>query len=83
MFDGDSGYNKRHHEFFKNWFFAHLTGGLSAALDVIAGEDMIPVTDFLHLLKDFCNKVKITELQYVQNCLRTFSLVKPLNPFWI
>jgi hypothetical protein len=28
------------------------------ALGVIAEEDMISVTDFLHLLKNFCNKVK-------------------------
>jgi hypothetical protein len=29
-----------------------------SALNVIARENMIPVTDFLHLSKNFCNKVK-------------------------
>jgi hypothetical protein len=37
---------------FKLCYLAYLTSGLSAALDVIAGEDKIPMADFLHLLKD-------------------------------
>jgi hypothetical protein len=56
--DGDPGHNKRHHAFFMKWHRAFLKGGLAAALDVAASEEMIPVTDFLHLLKNFCNKVK-------------------------
>jgi hypothetical protein len=56
--DGDPGYNKRHHEFFKKWYLALLHGGLSAALSAIDAEAMMPVSDFLHMWKDFCNKVK-------------------------
>jgi hypothetical protein len=56
--DGDPGYNKRHQEFFHKWYRAYLEGGLLAALRIFDGETMIPVTDILHLLKNFCNKVK-------------------------
>jgi hypothetical protein len=43
--DSDSGYSKQYQGFFKKWYLAYLTSGLSAALDVTAGEDMTPVTD--------------------------------------
>jgi hypothetical protein len=56
--DDDSGYNRRHHEIVKKWPLAYLTGGLCAVLTAIAGEDMILITNFLHLLKNFCNKMK-------------------------
>jgi hypothetical protein len=56
--DGDPGSNKRHHEFFMRWYLAMLKGEIPAALAVADQEEMIPVTDFLHLLKTFCNRVK-------------------------
>jgi hypothetical protein len=56
--DGDAGYNKRHHEFFKKWYLALLRGGLLAALNAIHTETKMPVSDFLHMWKNFCNKVK-------------------------
>jgi hypothetical protein len=40
------------------WYPVLLQGGLMAALEVVANETIIPVPDFLHLLKSFCTKVK-------------------------
>jgi hypothetical protein len=56
--DGDAGYNKRHHEFFKTWYLPLLQKGICGALDVLDAATKMPVSDFLHLWKNFCNKVK-------------------------
>jgi hypothetical protein len=56
--DGDSGDNKRHDTFVKEWHSARLTHGLPGALDSIDRTDKISVPDFLHLWKNFSNKVK-------------------------
>jgi hypothetical protein len=56
--EGDSGCNKQHYEFFMRWYPVRLQGGLMVVLEVVANETMIPVPDFLHLLKNFCNKAK-------------------------
>jgi hypothetical protein len=56
--DGDAGYNQRHQQFFKKWYLAILRDGLGAALAAIEKETRMPVSDFLHMWKNFCNKVK-------------------------
>jgi hypothetical protein len=59
--DGDACFNARHHAFFKKWYLAFLQNGdcgLEAALQIARRETKIPVGDFLHMWKNFCNKVK-------------------------
>jgi hypothetical protein len=56
--DGDAGYNKRHQEFFKKWCRALSNHDPPRALGIFDQENMIPISDFLHLSKNFCNKVK-------------------------
>jgi hypothetical protein len=56
--DGDSGYNKRHYKLLKESYSARFTRSLSGALDIIDRADKIRVSDFLHLWKNFCKKVK-------------------------
>jgi hypothetical protein len=56
--DGDAGYNDYHREFFAEWYMRFLDGGLSAALDYASAHTKLPVGDFLHLWKLFCNRVK-------------------------
>jgi hypothetical protein len=56
--DGDSGSNKQHNKFFKEWHSARLSHRLPSALDIVDLTRKIPVSDFLYLWKNFCNKVK-------------------------
>jgi hypothetical protein len=59
--DGDACFNARHHAFFRKWYLAFLRNGdrgLEAALEIARRETKIPVGDFLHMWKNFCNKVK-------------------------
>jgi hypothetical protein len=56
--DGDAGYNTRHAAFFDKWFPEFCVSGLEKALLAISGENMIPVSDFLHLWKLFLARVK-------------------------
>jgi hypothetical protein len=56
--DGHPGYNDRHKQFFANWIDIFLDDGLEAALNHARDTPMIPVGDFLHLWKNYCNRVK-------------------------
>jgi hypothetical protein len=56
--DGDNCHRKRHAEFFLDWYPILINRGLEAALDHIRYQTRIPVGDFLHIWKSFCNKVK-------------------------
>jgi hypothetical protein len=56
--DGDPGYHDRHKQFFASWIDIFLDDGLEAALNHARGIPMIPVGDFLHLWKNYCNRVK-------------------------
>jgi hypothetical protein len=56
--DGDSCHRKRHAEFFLDWYPVLINRGLQAALEHIRHQTRIPVGDFLHIWKSFCNKVK-------------------------
>jgi hypothetical protein len=56
--DGDAGYNGRHQEFFAAWYPIFLERGLEGALRFVDEAKMLPVTDYLHLWKNFCNKIK-------------------------
>jgi hypothetical protein len=56
--DGDRGYNKRHGAFFAEWFPIFATEGLAAALNSILRERNIPVSDFLHIWKQFLARIK-------------------------
>jgi hypothetical protein len=56
--DGDPGYNTRHAHFFDTWFPEYAVGGLKAALERISKECNIPVSDFLHLWKQFLARMK-------------------------
>jgi hypothetical protein len=56
--DGDAGYNTRHAEFFDKWYPEFAVNGLKEALKVVARERRIPVSDFLHLWKQFLARVK-------------------------
>jgi hypothetical protein len=55
---GDPGYNQRHHDFFKRWYPVLLHHDLLEALKFIRTETRMPVSDYLHVWKNFCNKVK-------------------------
>jgi hypothetical protein len=56
--DGDPGYNTRHAIFFDKWFPEFCAKGLKAALECVVLEKKIPVSDFLHLWKQFLARVK-------------------------
>jgi hypothetical protein len=56
--DGDKGHNKAHEEFFNQWYALLKSDGLQAVIDFVCNATNIPVSDFLHLLKNFCNKIK-------------------------
>jgi hypothetical protein len=56
--DGDGGYNHKRREFFSRWIDVYLHQGLGPALAIIRSMPMIPIGDFLHLWKNYCNRVK-------------------------
>jgi hypothetical protein len=56
--DGDRGYDAKHREFFTQWIYLYRTQGLMAVVTWLADQKGIPVSDFLHIWKNFCNKCK-------------------------
>jgi hypothetical protein len=56
--DGDPGYDAYHRKFFAEWYPRFLEGGLEAALEYASQQTKLPVGDFPHLWKVFCNKIK-------------------------
>jgi hypothetical protein len=56
--DGDRGYNEMHLRFFLEWYPILQQRGLAEAVDFVSHSSNVPVGDFLHLWKNFCNKVK-------------------------
>jgi hypothetical protein len=56
--DGDSCHNRRHFDFFQLWYPILVEKGLSAALAFLDTESRIPIGDFLHIWKVYCNKIK-------------------------
>jgi hypothetical protein len=56
--DGDRGHNEAHVDFFDRWYSIWENQGLEAALGFVSQAMYVPVGDFLHLWKNFCNKVK-------------------------
>jgi hypothetical protein len=56
--DGDAGYNARHKDFFAAWYGILIEQGLLAAIEFAGQSEFIPVLDYLHLWKSYCNKIK-------------------------
>jgi hypothetical protein len=56
--DGDKGHNAAHADFFNQWYSMWENQGLAVALRFVSETNGIPVGDFLHLWKNYCNKVK-------------------------
>jgi hypothetical protein len=56
--DGDPGYNQRHSHFFLEWNPILIESNLAAVLGFLSEAKMIPVSDYLHLWKNYLNKIK-------------------------
>jgi hypothetical protein len=56
--DGNKGYNEAHRKIFNDWCPLLETGGLGAALRFVSQSAKVPIRDFLHLCKNYCNKAK-------------------------
>jgi hypothetical protein len=56
--DGDRCHHPTHVEFFQHWHPVLIEEGLERTIDSIHDDVLIPVGDFLHIWKCYCNKVK-------------------------
>jgi hypothetical protein len=72
--DGDAGYNDYHRKFFEEWYVQYLNGGLEEALAYARTHTKLPVGDFLHLWKLFCNRVKNHDVTLTPDTPGPFSL---------
>jgi hypothetical protein len=57
--DGNTGYNNYHRRFFTEWYARFQRGKLTDVIEYASQHMKLPVLDFLHLWKVFCNPVKI------------------------
>jgi hypothetical protein len=72
--DGDAGYNEYHRQFFAEWYPRFLDGGLPAVIAYISQHTKLPLGDFLHLWKLFCNRVKNHSVTLSPESLANFAL---------
>jgi hypothetical protein len=56
--DGDCCYHRRHLEYFQRWYEIFIENGLGFTLNSLEHDFEIPVGDYLHIWKVYCNKVK-------------------------
>jgi hypothetical protein len=56
--DGDNCYHPRHRAFFQSWYLFFLGKGLDEAIRLCREATEILISDYLHLWKSFCSKVK-------------------------
>jgi hypothetical protein len=56
--DGDPGYNQPHSRFFLEWYPVLIESGLAAVLGFLSEAKIIPVSDYLHLWKNYLNKIR-------------------------
>jgi hypothetical protein len=56
--EGDPGYNEYHRRFFTEWHARFQLGQLTNVIEYALQQPKLPVPDFLHLWKVFCNRVK-------------------------
>lgn len=55
--DGDPYWNKKHENYFQEWYKTFQSEGLSAILKPDNSNNIAPLADFLHLMKQFRNKL--------------------------
>jgi hypothetical protein len=71
--DGDPGYNESDKKFFVERYSVFIGRGLPSALEYASQQTKLPVGDFLHMSKSFCNRVKNHTVTLCPDSLHNFS----------